>query len=85
VVVLPPWCQGFAVQSYRIYFKDGAGHFQRVVELECEHDDDALAAVSHYAEGGVMEVWQQDRLVKSYPAEVDRPQSGAVNDAQPSR
>jgi hypothetical protein len=58
--------------SYRLYFLGREGRIIRAVELECSSDEDALLAVEGHADGGPMELWQQARRVRVYPAQAVR-------------
>ena len=51
------------MSSYRLYFLDDAGHFQRSQDLECENDEKAIdmAAAAEHLFG--MELWSRSRLV----------------------
>ena len=53
--------------EYRLFFVDAAGHFQDVVEMECEDDDAAIHAAEGYADGRAMELWRLAMHVKTFP------------------
>jgi hypothetical protein len=57
------------VAHYRLYFLDPAGHIGKAVELDCEDDAQAIRGVEPHRDGRAMELWQTDRLVKTYPAD----------------
>ena len=53
--------------DYRLYFRGEDGHFRRIVELDCESDEEAIRAAEEKADGSAMELWQRRRLVKEFP------------------
>ena len=53
--------------DYRLYFLDGAGHIQGVVEFDCADDEEAIALAQTYADGRAMELWRRDRWVRRLP------------------
>lgn len=56
---------------YRLYFLDSAGRIRDVVEMECVDDAAALqAATPHLGKGQALELWNRERLVRQFPANV---------------
>ena len=53
--------------DYRLYFRGADGHFLGIVELDCPDDEAALESVAAHADGRAMELWQRQRLVKTFP------------------
>jgi hypothetical protein len=57
------------MQGYRLYFLDGAGHITAAIVIECDDDETAISRCSDHSDGRAMELWLQDRRVRSFPAD----------------
>jgi hypothetical protein len=51
------------VVYYRVYFLDHKDRITDAVELDCDTDEEAIAAAEGHATGRKIEVWQQGRKV----------------------
>jgi len=49
--------------TYRAYFLDRDKHIQKREEFEAASDDEALAKARQWADGYLVEVWQEHLLV----------------------
>jgi hypothetical protein len=57
-----------AVQAYRLYLFDNAGHIRGpAVEITAADDEAAIEAAPNHGEGA-MELWQRERLVERFEA-----------------
>jgi hypothetical protein len=56
------------MRGYRLYFKRPDGHFAGVKELACPDNDAAIETARQHADGRAMELWEQARQVKAFPA-----------------
>jgi hypothetical protein len=54
--------------AYRLYYLNPKGGIRRAVELDCETDDAAVALVGQHVDGHAMELWDRDRVVRTFPA-----------------
>lgn len=70
--------------DYRLYFRGEDGHFQRIVELDCESDDAAIDAAAEHADGGDMELWQRNRLVREFLRLAPKSSSTTARSARPA-
>jgi len=52
--------------DYRLYFLDGDGHIQGVVELDCANDAEAIAVAETYGDGRPMELWRRERWIRRF-------------------
>lgn len=53
---------------YRLYYLNNAGSIRRAVELPCQNDDEAITQAGRHRDGQAMELWDRDRVVKTFPA-----------------
>lgn len=54
--------------AYRLYYLNPKGGIRRAVELACDTDEDAIAMVTQHVDGHAMELWDRDRVVRTFPA-----------------
>ena len=61
-------CRETAVQPYRLYLLDSAGHIHRpAIEILATDDDSDIEQAATHGEGA-MELWQRERLVQRLEA-----------------
>lgn len=53
---------------YKLYFLDHADHIRKAIDLECDTDEQAIAAVEDHRKTGPLELWQGARCVQRFPA-----------------
>jgi predicted RNase H-like nuclease (RuvC/YqgF family) len=46
--------------EYRLYMLDSAGHFEAVIEMECETDEEAITAAEQRSDPRAAELWRRD-------------------------
>ena len=51
---------------YRLYFLDHEDRITNAVELDCDPDEEAIAAAQGHAAGCKIEVWQERRKVGAF-------------------
>ena len=51
------------VVHYRLYFLNAVNHITHAVDVDCDTDDQALAAAQEQAHSGKIEIWQGQRKV----------------------
>ena len=51
--------------NYKLYFIDKRGHFSKAIDLDCEGDEAAWAAVKEHAPKMKLELWQGARVAGS--------------------
>ena len=52
--------------AYRLYLLGDDGHIVRAVELDCEHDGQAIDQAERHADGRPMELWERARQVQVF-------------------
>jgi hypothetical protein len=58
------------MSDYRLYFLDNTNHIRHAVELICASDRDAVRAAEERAKGHErLELWQRERIVKTWGAD----------------
>jgi hypothetical protein len=57
------------VHYYRLYLFDSRGAAASLTEFECGSDHDAEEIAERRFRGIPMELWEQDRLVRTFPSE----------------
>ncbi len=53
--------------DYRLYLLDDEGRIRGRLDLQCEHDAEAIQAASEQSNGAPSELWQGSRVVKRFP------------------
>jgi hypothetical protein len=53
---------------YRLYFRDHAGHFSGVREIEALDAEQAIGRADRLCRGERCELWREDRLLKRWDA-----------------
>ncbi len=54
--------------AYRLYYLNPKGGIRRAVELACDTDAAAIDLVAQHVDGHAMELWDRDRVVRTFPA-----------------
>jgi hypothetical protein len=55
------------MSEYRLYTLNELGHVRGRLVLHCRSDADAVSMVERRRAGQPMELWQEDRMVQSFP------------------
>ena len=51
------------MRHFRVYLIGSDGHIKKVIDLQCEDDDEARTQANQVADGCVVELWQSGRQI----------------------
>ena len=57
---------GRTAMDYRAYIMGPDGHIENRVELQCDHDDEAVGLAKQLVDGHDVELWQLDRHIETF-------------------
>jgi hypothetical protein len=58
------------MQEYRAYIMGPDGHVQNRVDLERNDEDEAIGLAGQLVDGRAVELWQLDRLIRTFKSHV---------------